>query len=135
MEGFDLEMVCKCRSSRDYSQKSVPAPGLSSCLLKLACNPSRLINRPCFCLHCDIHIAACALQCPILVTCCEAKCQLQHIQVKTLACYASACSKLVYVSMIGACALKAAGQRVSVAFPIAQASSLGSQQVYVKIPV
>ena len=29
-EAFDLETVCKCRASRDYSQKGIPSPGIFS---------------------------------------------------------------------------------------------------------
>lgn len=32
-EAFNLETVCKCRSSRDYTQKSLPTPGTSLHLL------------------------------------------------------------------------------------------------------
>ena len=39
-EAFDLETVCKCRASGDYTQKGIPSAGTSNylCLAAAACS-------------------------------------------------------------------------------------------------
>lgn len=63
-EAFDLETVCKCRSSRDYTQKSIPTPGTFWHLLQtqstqLACNISCLDQSSMFYVQHALHVNFC----------------------------------------------------------------------------